>query len=39
MEWEAIHSIVGEWRSWNSAFLELEKHTHHTSLYIYIYIY
>jgi hypothetical protein len=36
MEWEAIRSIVGEWKFWNSAFLEAEQHTHHTSLYIYI---
>jgi hypothetical protein len=38
MDWEAIHSIVGEWKSGNSAFLKEEQHTPHISLYIYIYI-
>jgi hypothetical protein len=28
MKWEALHSIVGEWKSWNSAFFEAEHHTH-----------
>jgi hypothetical protein len=33
MEWEAVDSIVGEWKSWNSTFLETVNT--HTSLYIY----
>jgi hypothetical protein len=37
MKWEVVHSIVGEWKSWNSAFLEAEQLTHHTSLH-YLYI-
>jgi hypothetical protein len=36
MEWEAIHSTVGECKSWNCAVVEAEQHTHHSSLYIYI---
>jgi hypothetical protein len=40
MKWEAVHSIVGELKSWNCAFFEAEQHTHtHTTLhYIYIYM-
>jgi hypothetical protein len=34
IRWETVDSIVREWKSWNSTFLEIVKHIQHTSLYI-----